>query len=385
MEETTTPVPRYRHSRNVLVENVEAMWRTWDEAVVLTDESGFILTCSPAFTALVGWSLDQLRGHKPSVYGLGLTDAALSTKMWNQLKTGQPWRGVLQNHAPGGFRWWGYTEIFPILQEATIEGYWTRVRRVFSHDRRGPTVFDTPWDGLTLHPVFQPLVTVSDGVPWAFEVLIRPQFFGQTVSPTDFYAMAESLDMVDIADSWALAAISRELSTRTWPRQYQLTLNVRMATLVQSDWLDRFLLDSGIPRDCVIIEISERDDLLVEIGGWGDLRERYPGIQFALDDWGSGHNDMTRLIDLHPEWLKVDRTWLIEAQHDAVAKIFLHKFAAWIKDEMRQTRVILEGIETLDDILLAQSCGITFGQGYFWGRPEPWSDIFLWKAGREGV
>jgi len=52
---------------------------------------------------------------------------------------------------------------------------------------------------------------------------------------------------------------------------------------------------------------------------------------------------------------------------------------------MRQTRVILEGIETMDDLLLAQSCGITFGQGYFWSRPEPWSDRFLWKAGREGV
>jgi len=361
---------------DVVVEHIAAMWAPWNEAMVLTDASGRILTCSPAFTVLVGRSLDQLQGHKPIDYGVGLIEEALSLKMWDQLKRGQPWRGVLKNQAPDGSTWWGYNEIFPIFHRGTIDRYWARVRPVLAPGGRGPTALQTRWDGLVLHPVFQALVNVSDGVPWAFEALIRPQFFDCAVSPMDFYTMVEALDLVDVADRWVLDAIRDALAPRAWPTAYHLTINVRMATLVHGDWLHRFLQDSGVPRDRLILEISERDDMQAEIGGWSALRERYPGVQFALDDWGSGHNDMARLIELQPEWLKIDRSWLLEAQQDGVAQRLLQNFVSWLHDEMPQTRVIMEGIETADDVRVAQSCGILFGQGYFWGRPQPGYDVF---------
>ncbi len=147
-----------------------------------------------------------------------------------------------------------------------------------------------------------------------------------------------------------------------------------MATLAHPEWLDSFLAESKVPQHCIIVGISERDDLPSDIEGWGHLRERYPAIRFALDDWGSGHNDTARLVELRPEWVKVDRTWLVKAQHDDAAKVLLRDFATWAR-HTQQPRVILEGIEPVDDVQLASWCGITLGQGYLWGRPRPWEDL----------
>lgn len=89
------------------------------DALVVTDPAGRIEWVNPAFTALCGYSLEELRGRKPGHLLQGPeTDAGAVERIRGALRARQPCREVLVNYHKDGSRYRAEVRIAPILDDA---------------------------------------------------------------------------------------------------------------------------------------------------------------------------------------------------------------------------------------------------------------------------
>ncbi|HEY8342377.1 MAG TPA: EAL domain-containing protein [Calditerricola sp.] len=74
-----------------------SVFRYTQEGIMITDASGTILSVNPAFTAITGYTEEDVRGQTPRILKSGRHDAAFYRQMWETIqKTGQ-WRGEIWN------------------------------------------------------------------------------------------------------------------------------------------------------------------------------------------------------------------------------------------------------------------------------------------------
>ena len=222
---------------------------------------------------------------------------------------------------------------------------------------------------LTGHAVFQGFHAGPHDAVCGYEALIRPVLAGTPLAPPQLFALAHSPHALQQTDQWALQHVAQAVRSLPFAPPL-LSLNLRTVTLANPSWVHDYLTHLGLPASRLLIEILETDTLPPPFTTWMDLRTTYPQLAFAVDDWGGGLNDLSRIFILRPEWIKLDRVWVVlAATHSAIAP-FLHTFIAWAHDE--GIRVIAEGIETRLQREWIDALGIDAAQGYLWGVPTAW-------------
>jgi hypothetical protein len=70
--------------------------------VLITDRSGAILWVNPAFTALTGYTADEVMGANPRLLKSGHQDASFYRKFWETIQAGRVWQGEFVNRRKDG-------------------------------------------------------------------------------------------------------------------------------------------------------------------------------------------------------------------------------------------------------------------------------------------
>ena len=70
--------------------------------VVITDRKGQIVWVNEAFSALTGYSADEVLGKNPRILKSGKQDAAFYQSLWKTILAGQVWRGEMVNRCKDG-------------------------------------------------------------------------------------------------------------------------------------------------------------------------------------------------------------------------------------------------------------------------------------------
>lgn len=78
------------------------MFRHSGEAIVITDQENRIIDVNPAFTAMTGYSLDEVRGHNPRILAAGKTPRATYQSLWAMLASTNHWQGELWDRRRDG-------------------------------------------------------------------------------------------------------------------------------------------------------------------------------------------------------------------------------------------------------------------------------------------
>lgn len=113
----------------------------------------------------------------------------------------------------------------------------------------------------------------------------------------------------------------------------------------------------------LILEITE-----VERVNWDGIDQlRQWGFPLALDDFGKGHANINTLLQMHPDYIKLDK-FLIQAKNRADRDSLM----LLLVEHAHRTgaKIIAEGIETEEQFQAVQKAGCDYGQGYLLGRPE---------------
>lgn len=87
------------------------------DAIVITDEKGYIEYINPAFIKITGYNSEEVVGKKISILKSGLTDENLYKKLWETVLSGKTWFGEIRNKKKNGELYWENNSISPVKND----------------------------------------------------------------------------------------------------------------------------------------------------------------------------------------------------------------------------------------------------------------------------
>lgn len=228
----------------------------------------------------------------------------------------------------------------------------------------------------TLRSAGQPIYQVrEDGIAHlvAYEGLARPERSGLVLQPEPFF---ESLDQEDLLFMECMCIALHIRSYRDFlPKARQLFVNVNVANFDSIASLEREafytlsrLEDNGLNSDHVVFEILETEIYSVEVLTRICEIFRSNNIRFALDDFGTKSSNVERYLRVRPDIVKLDRALFYDFVQNRETASLLRSLIHAFRDN--GAVVLMEGLETADETMLAIECGVDLMQGFFLGRPN---------------
>jgi EAL domain-containing protein (putative c-di-GMP-specific phosphodiesterase class I) len=237
-------------------------------------------------------------------------------------------------------------------------------------------VIDEGIDAGKVFIAFQPVVDLHNKVIFGYEALVRSQLEGLT-SPLDLIGAA-----CGDGSMGRVGRRLRRLSVEGCPR-YPLFLNLHPAEFAQP-WLVRPDDAIGDHDLDVFLEITESVPLSHYEHCHSVLQEiRDRGAKVAIDDLGAGYSNLKYIADLNPEVVKLDRELVKDIRRDTR----LHRLVTSIVEmcTVLGAVVVIEGIETRDELMAVIDTGARFAQGFYLGRPNPQLQRLEWDRLTRGT
>ena len=89
-----------------------------------TDPKGVITFANRKFCEIAGYTKDELKGQPHNIIRHPDMPKAAFAQMWETIKSGQSWNGIVKNLRKDGLYYWVETQITPVFDdEGTITGY----------------------------------------------------------------------------------------------------------------------------------------------------------------------------------------------------------------------------------------------------------------------
>jgi len=231
---------------------------------------------------------------------------------------------------------------------------------------------------------FQPKVNMKTGEIVGAEALIRWQHYQRGfLFPDSFLPFIEPDDqlLIDI-DNWVIAKALEQLNE--WNQQgytFRLSINLSTLSLEQRGFSDQIstllLAQPDVRPEQVVFEIlesslvSDFDLTCEEIKKCQDL-----GIEFSLDDFGTGFSSLDFLKRIPADELKVDRSFVMDMlenpQDLALVRGIIGLAQAFEKN------LVAEGVETEEQGVELLSLGCEYAQGYVIAKPMNPIDFLEW-------
>jgi EAL domain-containing protein (putative c-di-GMP-specific phosphodiesterase class I) len=223
-----------------------------------------------------------------------------------------------------------------------------------------------------MHWVFQPINYVATGEVFGYEALCRwdSPTLG-SVSPEMFIQIAEDLNLVQIIDFWTLKAVEAAQPELLLRGGQAISINISAQTLGNDHEfftaVDQLLPKIKAAHFSLIFELTETSVIENQVDlslGLIGLRKR--GAKIAIDDFGTGKTSLSIISSLPTDFVKLDGS-LLEVERPDLSKGLLElgvKFA-----ELVGAEVIVEKVETQEDLELAREVGAKYAQGWLFGQP----------------
>lgn len=97
----------------------------------------------------------------------------------------------------------------------------------------------------------------------------------------------------------------------------------------------------------------------------GEIRSK--GMMLAVDDLGAGYSNLKYIADLAPEVVKLDRELIAGLTSQTRLQKLVTSIVRMCQD--MGSKVVAEGIETVDELRAILETGAHYGQGYLFARP----------------
>ncbi|MFK3606786.1 diguanylate cyclase [Pseudomonas sp. AP19] len=231
-----------------------------------------------------------------------------------------------------------------------------------------------------LRVYYQPVHNLQDSRLLGVEALVRWQHPERgLVPPGEFIPIAERTGLIADIDAWVMDQACRQMCQ--WlaegaPLSF-VAVNVSSRLFARRELYEQVaqvLHETGLDPAFLELEVTESavmDDPEVALEQLHRLREL--GLRLAIDDFGTGYSSLLRLKRLPVQKLKIDQGFVAGLPWDEDDAAIVRVVIALAKSMGMQVQA--EGIEQVEQarFLLEQACDM--GQGYWFGRPMPATEI----------
>jgi EAL domain-containing protein (putative c-di-GMP-specific phosphodiesterase class I) len=226
--------------------------------------------------------------------------------------------------------------------------------------------------GLRLVTAFQPIFSMAQRRPVGYEALLRGcTRDDREVPPAEIFAESRQEPESSVLEGLACRThLSNFIAQR--PPNSWLFVNVSPSAFVReprdAGGVLRLTSSSGLTPYRVVIEVVESaiDDERALADAMQFFRRQ--GCLIALDDFGTGHSNFGRVWTLEPDIVKLDQRLTRRAVESRKTRRMLVNIVNMLHES--GSLVVLEGVESEDDAMLAIDIDVDMAQGFLFGRPS---------------
>lgn len=233
-----------------------------------------------------------------------------------------------------------------------------------------------------LHMVYQPKVSLRDGLLARVEALVRWEdpVLG-TVEPSRFVPLAEQHGLIDDLTQWGLRTILRQWLD--WCEEgidTCIALNISALSLQHLDFPDlveRMCRALDVPTDRLVLELTEgATQPLIKLMDTL-TRFRIKGIGLAIDDFGTGYSTLMQLRHLPFTEVKIDQAFVADLGRSRDCRLIVQAIVDLAHG--LGLNATAEGVETVEQLRLVRELGCDLAQGYLIAQPLEPQALGPWK------
>jgi len=225
-----------------------------------------------------------------------------------------------------------------------------------------------------LYLCYQPKVDVTSCNIVGVEALLRwdNPALGE-ITPDEFIPIAEQTGLIVPIGQFVLTQALE--MTAKWQQKYKqrFTMAINLSPRQFRDpnlvaFIEKAISQSGVPGESLELEITEG----VLMSGHAHIGEALVaihdlGINLSMDDFGTGYSSLSYLRSYPFDVLKIDRSFIEDITVDTADRELVN--AAIAMAHSLGLKVVAEGVETEEQLLLLATQGCEIAQGYLFSKP----------------
>lgn len=226
---------------------------------------------------------------------------------------------------------------------------------------------------------YQPQAEIKSNKITGVEALIRWNHPEKgIIFPDNFIPLAEETGLIVPMGMWVLEEVCKQIAK--WSKAgFNLTIGVNLSPLQFQDRnlvsdVKRILEETKINPNLLEIEITEGMmiiDIQKTIQIMSELKNM--GVKISIDDFGTGYSSLNYLAQLPINFLKIDRSFLLNLHKGEHNETIISSMIALAKG--LNLSVVAEGVETNEHLEFLKEIGCDYMQGYFLSKPLPLKEI----------
>ncbi len=221
---------------------------------------------------------------------------------------------------------------------------------------------------------YQPQFDLETGRITGMEALLRwDNWELGSIPPMEFISIAEESGLIVPIGAWVLRTACRQAVQwiETGVSLKRMAVNLSVQQLMHPDFIEtvkEVLAETNMVPHHLELEVTESllESSTLELKSKLDAL-RNIDIRIAVDDFGNGYSNMSRLKKMNFDCIKIDRSFVSDIDGSRMNRSIISAILAMARS--MNVRVIAEGVETTDqvDFLRGEQCQEV--QGFLFGRP----------------
>lgn len=223
-------------------------------------------------------------------------------------------------------------------------------------------------------PFFQPKVDINSGEIVGAEALARwVKKDGTIIAPYVFIPVCEATGLITSVDmiifEKTLQFIRKNIDAG-YPAK-PVSVNFSRLHLLNKEFTNSIVEQMKhyrVPTNLLEVELTETvifdnfqqiDDFIKEL--------HKQDIKISMDDFGSGYSSLHLLKDIDIDVIKIDRGFLEQTGKNSRQKVIFEAVSQMAKK--LNIKLVVEGVETLDNVNLMKEFDCSIAQGYYFAKP----------------
>jgi sensor c-di-GMP phosphodiesterase-like protein len=231
-----------------------------------------------------------------------------------------------------------------------------------------------------LRLAYQPIVNLANGKIVGAEALARwTRPDGVSVSPGEFIKTAEEHGFIGSLTNLVMRRALKEFrEVLIKLPDFRLNINIAAADLMDPQFLpmiEEAVQKANVRPSSLTLEVTETSAANHEDALESIRVLRRMGFGISIDDFGTGYSNLSYLLYLSADSIKIDKAFTRTIGTDAVTAGILPQIIAMART--LNLAVVVEGIESPSqaDYFPTDKLRI-YGQGWLYGRPVPAGEFF---------
>ena len=235
---------------------------------------------------------------------------------------------------------------------------------------------------------YQPIYSIGTDSFISAEALLRLHHDKYGFIPPDlFITAAEKSGAIHKIGELVLEKVCSFIASREFSElglEY-IEINLSVAQCMQADLADNILQIMkryGVAPNKINLEITETAASFSQNIMMENLEKlTQAGIEFSLDDYGTGYSNIKSVASLPIKIVKLDKTF-VDSENNPRMWIVLKNTIKMLKD--MNMHIVVEGIETEGLVRKFTELDCEYIQGYYYSRPIPESDFVMFMRRHAG-